>query len=182
MNWIEEIKKLRAPSQSDAGLAADLGVSKQFLSDVLTGKKELSLKLKCLVWTKGRHQLDREAALAFLPLKVANELLRLHHESTEGGNSIANLSPKQEFDDWTKDLLALRNAHGMTDAELAAALQVSGAYLSNVLHQKVPLSWGKKVSVWHRRKYDLSRNTVLSFLPANVATELVALDNARLAQ
>ena len=46
MNWIEEIKKLRAPGQSDAGLAADLGVSKQFLSDVLAGKKELSLTKK----------------------------------------------------------------------------------------------------------------------------------------
>lgn len=182
MNWIEEIKKLRGPSQSDAGLAADLGVSKQFLSDVLAGKKELSLKLKCLVWTKGCHQLDLEAALAFLPLKVATELLRLHRESTESRNGKVNLSPKQEFDDWTKDLLALRDAHGMTDAELAAALQVSGAYLSTVLSQKVPLSWSKKVSVWQRREYDLSRNTVLSFLPANLAAELVALDAARLAQ
>ena len=179
MNWIEEIKKLRAPGQSDAGLAADLGVSKQFLSDVLAGKKELSLKKKLVVWKKLGRELDRDAALAFLPAKSADELVRQHQESVAAGQDAGELMPKVQFDDWTNDLIALRDARGMTDAELAADLDVSGPYLSTVLSGKVHLSWKKKVAVWGRRKYDLSRDTLLSFLPAEAATELIALDRAR---
>lgn len=179
MNWIEEIKKLRAPGQSDAGLAADLGVSKQFLSDVLAGKKELSLTKKLVVWKKLSRELDRDAALAFLPAKSADELVRQHQESVAAGQDARELTPKEQFDDWTNDLIALRDARGMTDAELAADLDVSGPYLSTVLSGKVHLSWKKKIVVWGRRKYDLSRDTLLSFLPAEAATELIALDRAR---
>lgn len=179
MNWIEEIKNLRAPGQSDAGLAADLGVSKQFLSDVLAGKKELSLQKKLVVWRKLGRDLDRDAALAFLPAKFAQELLRQHQESVAAGQHTGELKPKEQFDDWTNDLIALRDARGMTDAELAADLGVSGPYLSTVLSGKVHLSWNKKIAVWSRRKYDMSRDTLLSFLPAEAATELIALDRAR---
>ncbi len=179
MNWIEEIKRLRAPGQSDAGLAADLGVSKQFLSDVLAGKKELSLKKKLVVWKKLGRELDRDAALAFLPAKAAEELVRRHRDSAAAGQDAVELTPKAQFDDWTNDLIALRDARGMTDAELAADLDVSGPYLSTVLSGKVNLSWSKKIAVWGRRKYDLSRDTLLSFLPAEAATELIALDRAR---
>ena len=164
MNWIEEIKRLRAPGQSDAGLAADLGVSKQFLSDVLAGKKELSLKKKLVVWKKLGRELDRDAALAFLPAKAAEELVRRHRDSAAAGQDAVELTPKAQFDDWTNDLIALRDARGMTDAELAADLDVSGPYLSTVLSGKVNLSWSKKIAVWGRRKYDLSRDTLLSFL------------------
>ena len=179
MNWIEEIKQLRAPGQSDAGLAADLGVSKQFLSDVLAGKKELSLKKKLVVWKKLGRELDRDAALAFLPAKAAEELVRRHRDTAAAGQDAVELTPKAQFDDWTNDLIALRDARGMTDAELAADLDVSGPYLSTVLSGKVNLSWSKKIAVWGRRKYDLSRDTLLSFLPAEAATELIALDRAR---
>ncbi|GEM_PF-4539132 len=179
MNWSEEIKKLRAPGQSDAGLAADLGVSKQFLSAVLAGKKELSLEKKLVVWKKLGRELDRDAALAFLPAKSAEELVRQHREMVAAGQDAGELTPKEQFDDWTNDLIALRDARGMTDAELAADLDVSGPYLSTVLSGKVHLSWKKKIAVWGRRKYDLSRDTLLSFLPTEAATELIALDRAR---
>jgi transcriptional regulator with XRE-family HTH domain len=179
MNWIEEINTLRAPSQSDASLAADLGVSKQFLSDVLTGKKELSLKLKVMVWKKLGRELGREAALALLPDKVARDLEHAHHELLAGGQVQEALGAKSNFDDWTADLIKLRDDRGLTDAALAAELSVSAAYLSTVLKGKTKLSWKKKIEVWGMRKYDLSRDTLLSFLPADVATELTELDRAR---
>lgn len=179
MDWIQEIKNLRAPGQSDAGLAADLGVSKQFLSDVLAGKKELSLRLKLLIWKRLGRELDRDAALAFLPGKAAEALVRLHQESVEAGEDAQALTSKVQFDDWTNDLIALRDERGMTDAELAADLEVSGPYLSTVLSGKVHLSWKKKIAVWSRRRYDLSRDTLLSFLPAETASELIDLDRAR---
>ncbi|KPF48760.1 hypothetical protein IP87_09715 [beta proteobacterium AAP121] len=179
MNWIEEIKSLRSPGQSDSALAAELGVSKQFLSDVLAGKKELSLQKKLLVWKRLGRELDREAALAFLPAKAADELVRLHEASLRSGRHDSELTPKERVDDWTNDLIALRDARGMTDAELAADLGVSGAYLSTVLSGKVHLSWNKKIAVWGRRKYDLSRDTLLAFLPVETASELIAMDRAR---
>jgi len=179
MNWIEEIKTLRAPGQSDASLAADLGVSKQFLSDVLAGRKELSLKLKVTAWKKLGRELSREAALAFLPGKIAKDLQEAHQEVLLRGQDPDALETKNKFDDWTMDLIELRDARGMTDAELAADLNVSAPYLSTVLKGKKKLSWGKKIAVWGLRRYDLSRDTLLSFLPVEVATELIDLDRAR---
>lgn len=179
MNWIEEINSLRAAGQSDASLAADLGVSKQFLSDVLTGKKELSLKLKLVVWKKLARELNREAALALLPDKVAKDLQQAHEEVLLSGQDPDALKTKNKFDDWTADLIELRDSRGMTDAQLAADLKVSAPYLSMVLKGTTKLSAGKKIAVWGRQKYDLSRDTLLSFLPADVATKLIELDRAR---
>lgn len=179
MNWIEEINSLRAPGQSDASLAADLGVSKQFLSDVMTGKKELSLKLKLHVWRKLRRELSREAALAFLPAKVAQDLQQAHDELVQRGENQDALATKDHLDDWTRDLIALRDDREMNDAQLASELNVSPAYLSTVLKGRTKLSWAKKIEVWGKRKYDLSRDTLLAFLPADVAKELIDLDRAR---
>jgi len=179
MNWIEEIKGLRAAGQSDASLAADLGVSKQFLSDVLNGKKELSLKLKLVVWKKLGRELNREAALALLPDKVARDLQQAHEELLLSGQDPHALKTKNKFDDWIADLMELRDSRGMTDAQLAADLEVSAPYLSMVLKGTTKLSAGKKIAVWGKRKYDLSRDTLLSFLPPDIATKLIEADRAR---
>lgn len=179
MNWIEEIKGLRAAGQSDANLAADLGVSKQFLSDVLNGKKELSLKLKLVVWKKLGRELNREAALALLPDKVARDLQQAHEELLLSGQDPDALKTKNKFDDWIADLMELRDSRGMTDAQLAADLEVSAPYLSMVLKGTTKLSAGKKIAVWGKRKYDLSRDTLLSFLPPDIATKLIEADRAR---
>lgn len=179
MNWIEEIKGLRAAGQSDASLAADLGVSKQFLSDVLNGKKELSLKLKLVVWKKLGRELNREAALALLPDKVARDLQQAHEELLLSGQDPDALKTKNKFDDWIADLMELRDSRGMTDAQLAADLEVSAPYLSMVLKGTTKLSAGKKIAVWGKRKYDLSRDTLLSFLPPDIATKLIEADRAR---
>ena len=179
MNWIEEIKSLRAAGQSDASLAADLGVSKQFLSDVLNGKKELSLKLKLVVWKKLGRELNREAALALLPDKVARDLQQAHEELLLSGQDPDALKTKNKFDDWIADLKELRDSRGMTDAQLAADLEVSAPYLSMVLKGTTKLSAGKKIAVWGKRKYDLSRDTLLSFLPPDIATKLIEADRAR---
>lgn len=178
MNWINEINSLRTAGQSDANLAVCLGVSKQFLSDVLTGKKELSLKMKLVVWNKLGRELNREAALALLPEKVAEHLQRAHAEVVLGGDNPDALRTKSKFDDWRPDLIELRDSRSMTDAELAAELKVSAPYLSMVLKGTTKLSAGKKVAVWRHQKYDLSRNTLLSFLPPDVATKLVERDRA----
>jgi len=179
MNWIEEINSLRAAGQSDASLAADLGVSKQFLSDVLNGKKELSLKLKLVVWKKLGRELNREAALALLPDKVARDLQQAHEELLLSGQDPDALKTKNKFDDWIADLKELRDSRGMTDAQLAADLEVSAPYLSMVLKGTTKLSAGKKIAVWGKRKYDLSRDTLLSFLPPDIATKLIEADRAR---
>lgn len=179
MNWIEEIKGLRAAGQSHANLAADLGVSKQFLSDVLNGKKELSLKLKLVVWKKLGRELNREAALALLPDKVARDLQQAHEELLLSGQDPDALKTKNKFDDWIADLMELRDSRGMTDAQLAADLEVSAPYLSMVLKGTTKLSAGKKIAVWGKRKYDLSRDTLLSFLPPDIATRLIEADRAR---
>lgn len=178
MKWIEEIEKLRDErGLSDAEIGAELGMSKQFTSDILRGKAPIGTKLKLKIWSRRAYDLNRDRLLAFLPDKVADELRAVEIERSQ--NAAAALLKKRERDDWVADLLALRDDRGWNDAELAADLGMSKQYLSAVLNRKKPMSWGLKVAVWSRRNYDLSRETLLALLPDDVATELIELDKKR---
>lgn len=178
MDWIDEIRKLRASkSLSDSQCALELGVSKQFLSDVLAGKKPLSPKLKMKIWTLSERELGSADLLAFLPAKVADELIeRSKSPSMSRGVDIPKWSANH---DWVDELIALRDSRAMTDTELAADLEISQPFLSAVLHRKKPISWPLKIAIWGRRNYDLSRDTILKLLPAELAEELIRLDRLR---
>lgn len=178
MKWIEEIEKLRDErGLSDAEIGAELGMSKQFTSDILRGKAPVGTKLKLKIWSRRAYDLNRDRLLAFLPEKVADEVRAVEIERSQQV-AVAMLK-KRERDDWVADLVALRDERGWNDAELAADLGMSKQYLSAVLNRKKPMSWGLKVAVWSRRNYDLSRETLLALLPDDVATELIELDKKR---
>lgn len=178
MKWIEEIEKLRDErGLSDAEIGAELGMSKQFTSDILRGKAPIGTKLKLKIWNRRAYDLNRDRLLAFLPEKVADEVRAVEIERSQ--QAAAAMLKKRERDDWVADLVALRDERGWNDAELAADLGMSKQYLSAVLNRKKPISWGLKVAVWSRRNYDLSRETLLALLPDDVATELIELDKKR---
>jgi transcriptional regulator with XRE-family HTH domain len=178
MKWIEEIEKLRDErGLSDAEIGAELGMSKQFTSDILRGKAPIGTKLKLKIWSRRAYDLNRDRLLAFLPEKVADEVCAVEVERSQ--QAAAAMLKKRERDDWVADLVALRDERGWNDAELAADLGMSKQYLSAVLNRKKPISWGLKVAVWSRRNYDLSRETLLALLPDDVATELIELDKKR---
>lgn len=178
MKWIEEIEKLRDErGLSDAEIGAELGMSKQFTSDILRGKAPIGTKLKLKIWSRRAYDLNRDRLLAFLPEKVADEVRAVEIERSQ--QAAAAMLKKRERDDWVADLVALRDERGWNDAELAADVGMSKQYLSAVLNRKKPMSWGLKVAVWSRRNYDLSRETLLALLPDDVATELIELDKKR---
>lgn len=178
MKWTEEIVKLRDErGLSDAEVGAELGMSKQFTSDILLGKAPIGTKLKLKIWSRRAYDLNRDRLLAFLPDKVAEEVQAIELE--RGQRAAATLLKKGERDDWVADLIALRDERGWKDAELAADLGFSKQYLSAVLSRKKPMSWALKVAVWSRRNYDSSRETLLALLPDDVATELIELDKKR---
>lgn len=178
MKWIEEIEKLRDErGLSDAEIGAELGMSKQFTSDILRGRAPVGTKLKLKIWSRRAYDLNRDRLLAFLPEKVADEVRAVEIERSQ--QAAAAMLTKRERDDWVADLVALRDERGWNDAELAAALGMSKQYLSAVLNRKKPMSWGLKVAIWSRRNYDLSRETLLALLPDDVATELIELDKKR---
>ena len=77
-DWIPDIVALRDErGWNDAELAADLGVSKQFLSAILNRKKPVSWGLKVAIWGRRNYDLSRETLLALLPDEVATELIEL---------------------------------------------------------------------------------------------------------
>jgi len=178
MKWTEEIVKLRDErGLSDAEVGAELGMSKQFTSDILLCKAPIGTKLKLKIWSRRGYDLNRDRLVGFLPDKVADEVRAI--EAERGQRSATTLLKKRERDDWVADLIALRDERGWKDAELAADLGLSKQYLSAVLNRKKPMSWGLKVAVWSRRNYDSSRETLLTLLPDDVATELIELDKKR---
>jgi transcriptional regulator with XRE-family HTH domain len=178
MNWIDEIRKLRDELQlSDAQTAAELGVSKQFLSDVLTGKKQLSNKVKLKIWSRREHDLDRESLLAFLPYKVAEQLLEidLAREKRRADALLGGGGAK----DWVADIITLRDERGMNNTEFAAELGISQPFLSDVLNRKKAVSWPLKIAIWSRKNYDLSRDSLLNLLPEELSAELKEIDRER---
>lgn len=178
MNWIDEIKMLRDERQlSDAQTAAELGVSKQFLSDVLTGKKLLSNKVKLKIWSRREYDLDRDRLFAFLPSKVAEQLLEM--ELARGKRRADAYVSQGEPNDWVNDIIALKDERGLSDTEFAAELGISQPFLSAVLNRKKPVSWPLKVAIWSRKNYDLSRDTLLNLLPTELASELKEIDRKR---
>ncbi|WP_157896556.1 helix-turn-helix domain-containing protein [Acidovorax carolinensis] len=179
MNWIDEIRKLRDERQlSDAQTAAELGVSKQFLSDVLSGKKQLSNKIKLKIWSRRERDLDRESLLAFLPSKVAEQLLEIDI-AREKRRADALLGGGGGAKDWVSDIITLRDERGLNNTEFAAELGISQPFLSDVLNRKKAVSWPLKIAIWSRKNYDLSRDSLLNLLPEDLSAELKEIDRER---
>lgn len=174
---MEEIHHLRQPGQSDAELARTLGVSRQMLSAVLNGSKELSMGLKAKIWSHvdPERKLDGMAALAFLPRQKITEFLE---ERSSQGKSPALGNPCP-LDDALGELIRLRDARQMSDAELARDLGIKSSFLSLMLSGARPVSFKVRVKVWARMGYDFSRNNVLWLLPEDAAKEIVEADIQR---
>lgn len=178
MDWIDEIKKLRDERQlSDAQTAAELGISKPFLSEVLNGKKQLSVKLKMKIWSRREYDLDRDCLLAFLPSKVSEQLLEM--ELARGKRRADAFLNDGVSRDWVDDLIALRDERGLSDTEFAAELGISQSFLSSVVSRKKAVSWPLKIAIWSRKNYDLSRDTLLNLLPEELSSELKKIDRDR---
>jgi transcriptional regulator with XRE-family HTH domain len=179
LKWTEEIDRLRQTGQSDASLAGDLGVSKQLLSAVLKGAKELSPKLKASIWArvKGERELNTDRALAFLPEEKAQALLADYAELQREGQ----LNPHSPADvtNAVHDLLMLKASRGWSDAQLAADLGVDDTYISVMVSGRQEISFNIKRKIWARLKYDLTRDTVLWFLAGDKASAIIQADQER---
>ncbi len=179
LEWNEELNRLRDDGQSDAGLAGVLGFSKQLLSAVFKGTKELSPKLKASLWprVKGNRKLDTDIALAFLPRERAEAVLADYAELVQAGE----IDPGGPADvtDAVPDLLKLKTSRKWTDAQLAAELGVDDTYISMLFSGRQEISFNLKRKIWGRLKYDLTRDTVLWFLPADKARAIIEADRER---
>lgn len=179
LEWSEEINRLREDGQSDAALAAALGFSKQLLSAVFNGSKELSPKLKASIWArvKGQRRLDTDIALAFLQREKAEAVLADYAELQRQGPLDAD--GPEDVTDAVRDLLKLKTSRGWTDAQLAADFGVDETYISMMLSGRQEISFNMKRKIWGRLKYDLSRDTVLWFLAGEKAIAIIAADRER---
>lgn len=179
LEWTQEINRLREDGQSDARLAAAIGVSKQLLSAVFTGTKELSPKLKASIWTrvKGERRIDTDIALAFLQKDKAQAILEDYAELKK--KEPLDPNGPEEVTDAVRDLLRLKTTRGWTDAQLAADLGVDDTYISMMLSGRQEISFNIKRKIWARLKYDLSRDTVLWFLAGEKASAIIEADRER---
>lgn len=175
MDWAEEIRKIRdSKGLSDAKTAAELGVSKQYLSAVLTQAKEPSKGFKIKVWSMLNRELDVPSALLFLKQDEAAEILKIDSDKDS-----QPLSSKPAPKDWVEALVNLRDRRGLNNASFAAELGVSAAFLSTVLARIKPVPWKLKMAIWSRDKYDLTRDSLLHLFLPDIANELIEIDRQR---
>lgn len=178
MDWILEITKLcNDRGLSNAKLAVELGFSKQYLSHVLTEAKQPSPELKFQVWSRLNHRLTPENLLGFLPSDVATKLRHLDKMRVV---NLGTPRPKTPLtNDWICDLVQIRDRQGLNSRAFAEQLGLSQPYLSVLLAGKKPIPWDLKVHAWEQMNFDLSCETLLNFLPAELAGQLVEIEGQR---
>ncbi len=175
INWVEEIKQLRdGLGFSDARLAKELGFSKQYLSHVLTLSKPPSPSLKLCIWSRCNYKLSQESLLAFLPTDVAHTLCHLDKARDPAKGKPVSM-PTQSHD-WIADLVSMKERQGFNSREFADQLGLSQPFLSLLFSGKTPFTWDLKIYVWDQMNYDLSCDTLLHFLPHELAAKLCEMD------
>lgn len=96
MDWITKIRELaEARKMSLRQLAADLGVSQQFLNDVVNSKRAPSLKLKLAVLSRIGYDAPRDALLELLLTDEQKEAV-LEWEHERGVKRAEKLAQKAE--------------------------------------------------------------------------------------
>jgi len=76
MNWIEKVREIAVKRKwTIKQLAGDLGVSQQFLNDVVNGKKPVPPMLKIKILDRLSYEITNELIIDILP-EAAAEALR----------------------------------------------------------------------------------------------------------
>ena len=178
MNWINSLRTLcDASGLSDAKFAAQLGVSKQYLSALLKCAKPLSQPVKLVIWSRLNRPLDLAVALSFLTEAEATEIVGI--ESARNSCMADEVGQATEPPDSVGALIAFRDQRGFNRSQLGLELGVTVAFLSYVLSRKKPIPWRMKIDLWKHQGYALSLNAVLVYFLEGIAQELVAIDHAR---
>lgn len=83
--WVERIDQLkeRVGHSSDMQLAADLLISRQFLSDIRSGKSPIPVGLKFKIADRLGYEMTRDALLELLPDQVANAIRKKDHQRSQ---------------------------------------------------------------------------------------------------
>jgi len=178
MKWAEKIREIcEAKGQTANKTAADLGVSRQYLSALVNEIKEPSPNFKLKIWSELDEDLDLTNALAFMKENEAKELKQLA-ASNAGQKASKEVSVRPPVD-WVDALVDLRNQRGLTDALFAAELGVSPAFICMVFARKKPVSWRLKMAIWSRKNYDLSRDAILNLFLPEIGQQLIDMDRQR---
>jgi transcriptional regulator with XRE-family HTH domain len=176
MQWTEEICKIRdASGLSDSKMALDLGVSKQYLSAVLTGSKEPSRDFKLKVWERMNSDLDTQALLSFLKPEQAQELLSVDAEISKKLSSKSKHAPQY----WTEVIEGICFDMNWKSVDLALYLDVSQPFASNIATGKRLLPWPSKMNLWRLGGYQLERDSMLNLFVSDIAPKLLDIEQKR---
>lgn len=170
MHWAEEIRRIRdEKGLSDAKMAADFGVSKQYLSFLLTEAREPSRQFKVIVWSRLKRKLDLETLLSFLSDAQHAELFKIHLSSKESKNNIAP-------PDWIQVLQLYRDKRNFNNIALAKEFNVSQSLVSQIFSGHTKCTWNIKMHIWKNEQYKLTIKTLLQLFLTDIQAELIEIE------
>ena len=83
MDWVVELRKLTdSAGISDAKMASQLGVSKQYFSAVITRAKQPSVDFKLVAWTFHKYILSLDSVMFFFLNEVRDKLVTIERKAS----------------------------------------------------------------------------------------------------
>lgn len=78
MDWLKEMNALKeAQQQTDTQLAATLGISKGFLSDIRSKRRPLSPALKLAIIDRMGHKITKAVLISILPDDLQKKVMEI---------------------------------------------------------------------------------------------------------
>lgn len=175
--WLARLDELKSRLAIDtyAGLARHLGMSKQGLAHVRSGRQDLSVETKLAVLSQLGGEVSDEAFESLFPHKTRREV----------GNKITGIFDPEngrQYDDgfWISRIVQVKNMMDVkSDYELARALSISPTMISNQRAGKDGLSSVAKIKILDQLGYAVARDALVSLLPPRIRKKFVDFDNLR---
>lgn len=94
MDWIQQLDKLKESRQyTDTELAAALGISKGFLSDVRSGRRPMPTAVKLAIIDRLGYDLTRDVIISVLPTDMQQKIMDI--EISRGKKAAARKAAKK---------------------------------------------------------------------------------------
>jgi DNA-binding Xre family transcriptional regulator len=98
MDWLKELDKLKAARQyTDTELAATLGISKGFLSDLRSGRRPMPTAVRLAIVDRMGYDLTRNVLISILPIEIQQKVMDI--EVARGKRAAAKKAAKAKSDD-----------------------------------------------------------------------------------
>ncbi len=177
LKWIGRLKRLKDDRRikTYGELASLLGMSKQSMTNVISGRQELPLNAKLSALLLLNEEVTQDDYVGLLPAKTR---ITVGDEASRVFDPVDGEELKKGF--WVSCIDKLgKQVKARSDSELAQGLKIGQSMISQERAGRGGLSSIAKIRILDKLGYTAARSLLLDLLPPKTAKRLKELDNLR---